>query len=159
MGGAMPTRLLPRGSVGYGYWVARVWLAFAGSFALFAMASSYLIIPELYYDHQPVPPLAGRLPGIAVGSGIGLLMIVPTRWTSQGWKWRARMAVSSVVGLALTGIGVAMIANGLRGGYDPAIIPAGAGVLLTGVCLPWCLWRRSTADPLCPPLPGGSDGL
>ncbi|AWM38888.1 hypothetical protein GobsT_28840 [Gemmata obscuriglobus] len=135
------------GSEAVTYWLVRGGVAAAGLVAILGTVSSHFFMPELYYDHLPEPPpLRAQLPSIAAGFGVGTLLLVPHRVTMRGWLFWPRLAVSAAVGLFLVGAGLSAIAAGARGGRDPAIFPAGVGLLLTGVSVPGSLWwhRRRT---------------
>jgi len=106
------------------YWMVRTGVAAAGLIALLATVSSYALMPGLYYDDLPTPPpMPERLPGIAAGLGVAVLLLLPNRLTLRGWPFWTRLALSAAVGSLFIVAGVGGIAAGLHGGKDPVIFP------------------------------------
>lgn len=126
------------------YWVVRVAIAGAGLLAVVGTLTSHFLMPELYYDEAPgPPPLREQLPAILSGFGIGILLMVPHRWTRRAWLFWPRLAVYGLIAALLFWRAIEGVRSGLAGGKSWHIFPASIVIACIGLALPLCLlWSR-----------------
>jgi hypothetical protein len=103
------------------YWIARTFVALAGTGAL--------ALPVMAAKEHP-RSWASLIISLALGLPIGALMLCPNRLTVAGWPFVCRLAASIFVGILL-------IAGGLAEGRDLLV------TLICGLGLPGCLWWRA----------------
>lgn len=126
------------------YLVLRIGIAGAGLLVVLATLSSHFLTPELYYDEAPgPPPLREQLPAIISGVGIGILLMVPHRWTRHAWLFWSRLAIYGfIAAFALWRAGEGVLA-GLAGGKSWHIFPVSIVMGCIGLAVPLCLlWSR-----------------
>ncbi len=127
----------------FSYWIMRGMLVVAGLFGIVAMITCHLLMPELCYDEWPgPPPLSERMPEIVVSLFVLSLFLVPHRLTLRGWLFWTRLALASLVAAYFVAVGVSGIAEGVRGGKAPVILPLSVMFILVGISVPGCLWWR-----------------
>ena len=126
------------------YFVMRIGMAGAGLLVVLATLSSHFLMPELYYDEAPgPPPLREQLPGILAGFGIGILLMVPHRWTQRSWLFWPRLAVYGLIAAFSLWRAIEGVLAGLAGGKSWHIFPASILIGCIGLALPLCLlWSR-----------------
>jgi hypothetical protein len=126
------------------YLVMRIGIAGAGLLVVLATLSSHFLTPELYYDEAPgPPPLREQLPAILSGVGIGLLVMVPHRWTRHAWLFWPRLAVYALIAAFCLWRAIEGVLEGLGGAKSWHIFPASVVIGCIGVALPLCLlWSR-----------------
>lgn len=126
------------------YWVMRIGIAGVGLLGICVTLSSHFLTPELYFDEAPgPPPLREQLPAILLGVGVGILLIVPHRWTRYAWLFWPRLAVYGLIAVFLLWRGTQGMLAGMFGGKSWHIFPASIVIGCTGLALPICLpWSR-----------------
>src|SRR5690606_14920862 len=127
-----------------GYLVLRIGIAGAGLLWVLATLSSHLLMPALYYDQAPgPPPLRDRLPDIVLSCAIGLLLMVPHRWTRSVRLFWPRLAIYGCIAAFALWRAIEGVWAGLAGEKSWHIIPASIMIGCIGVALPLCLlWSR-----------------
>lgn len=126
------------------YLVMRIGIAGAGLLFVLATLSSHFLTPELYYDEAPgPPPLREQLPDIILSLGMGVLLMVPHRWTQRAWLFWPRLAIYGLVAAFCLWRAIEGVVAGLRGGKSWHIFPASVVLGCIGVALPLCLlWSQ-----------------
>lgn len=126
------------------YLVLRIGIAAAGLLVILATLSSHFLTPELYYDEaRGPPPLREQLPAILSGVGIGILLMVPHRWTQRAWLFWPRLGIYGFVAAFSLWRAVEGVVAGFGGGKSWHIFPASIVIGCIGVALPLCLlWSR-----------------
>lgn len=126
------------------YLVVRIGIAGAGSVAVLATLSSHFLMPELYYDQAPgPPPLREQLPAILSGVGIGILLMVPHRWTRRARLFWPRLLIYGLIALFLLWRAIEGVLAGMAGGKSWHIFPASIVMGCIGLALPLCLlWSQ-----------------
>jgi hypothetical protein len=126
------------------YLILRTGIAIVGLFVVLATLSSHLFMPDLYYDEPPgPPPLRTRIPEIILGLAVGVLLLVPHRWTRRAWLFWPRLAFYSTLAVYLLWRAVEGILAGLGSGKSWHIFPASVIFGFIGLALPLCfLWSR-----------------
>jgi hypothetical protein len=127
------------------YLLLRLAVVGVGASIIFATIATDFMMPELYYDEMPgPPPLRERLPDIVLSFAVGLLLMVPNRWTSRGWMFWCRLGVYII----LSGMLLWPAARLLLDGIDPgksrkAVFAATALYVFAAVAIPICfVWSR-----------------
>lgn len=126
------------------YLVMRTGIAGAGLLFVLATLSAHVLTPGLYYDEAPgPPPIRAQLPAILSGVALGILLMVPHRWTQPAWRFWPRLAAYGFIAAFMVWRAIEGVVIGPAGGKSWHIVPASVVMGCIGLALPLCLlWSR-----------------
>jgi membrane protein YdbS with pleckstrin-like domain len=124
------------------YRLARAFILACGLLVLFLTIASQFMMTELYYDRGPAPPWPDRAPAVAGTLAYALLLVLPYRWSVDGWSYRIRLTLLLAGSLWLVVAIAIAVRDVLLGRKHWVAIPASLFVLALAVLAPVALILR-----------------
>jgi len=124
------------------YLILRYFLIFVGIFIIIGTYSNHFIMPGLYYDAGPIPPMRDRLCDIFLPLFYATLLILPHRYTIKNLTFSIKMSLLLVASFWLVYAGLLGILNHFQSGKHWLIIPTSIVFLFISVIAPFSLWIK-----------------
>lgn len=129
-----------------GYLLARGYVFACGIVLILSVYASQVVMPELYYDAGPTPPWSDRAIGTVGVLAYALLLVLPYRWSTQGWAFRVRLTLLVLASLWLAFAAASGIYSFMEGGKDWLIVPASVLIFALAILAPGALLARRKMD-------------
>jgi len=124
------------------YKILRVFLTLSGIIIVVFTYSSHFIMPGLYYDNSPIPPIKERILNAGLPFLYAILLIVPHRYTVNNLAFYIKMSLLLIASCWMVLTGLNGIIEYLQGGKHWGILLTSMVALAISAVAPFTLFTK-----------------